>query len=103
MINDLENIGARMMVSQAKETAKAAESDDEKALMEACEGFEAIFTRTVMDAMRASLPGDALFEKSNGRQIFESLHDRHLAEQISHVPSASGLKEFLFNQLKTAL
>lgn len=101
MIHDIDTLRARMMATHKPE--KKVDPKDEQALMEACAGFEAIFTRTIMDAMRQTLPGDALFEKSNGQKIFESLHDQHLAEQISQVPYASGLKEFLFNELKTAL
>lgn len=102
MIQDIDTIHSQMLAAKLKDTKKT-DPADEKALMEACEGFEAIFTKTLMDSMRQTLPGDALFEKSNGRKIFESLHDQHLAEEISRSPKASGIKEFLFNQLKSSL
>lgn len=102
MIQDIDTIQSRMLAAKAAETKKT-DPADEKALMEACAGFEAIFTKTLMDSMRDTLPGDALFQKSNGRKIFESLHDQHLAEEISKAPHASGLKEFLYDQLKSNL
>lgn len=102
MIHDIDAIHSQVLAAKAAETKKM-DTSDEKKLMEACEGFEAIFTKTLLDSMRSTLPGDALFETSNGRQIFESLQDQHLAEEISAAPHAAGIKEFLFNQLKSSL
>lgn len=103
MIRDMDTIHSQMLASKIETTKKTPDPKDEKALMEACAGFESIFTKTLMDSMRATLPGDALFEKSNGRKIFESLHDQHLAEEVSQAPHGYGIKEFLYNQLKDAL
>ena len=102
MIHDMDTIQSQVLAAKLTETKKT-DLADEKALKDACEGFEAIFTKTLLDSMRDTLPGDALFEKSNATQVFESMYDQHLAEDLSTAPHGSGLKEFLFNQLKSSL
>jgi len=99
MTNDIDTIQSRILSARSSQL-KQVDSSDKKSLMEACEGFEAIFMKTMLDSMKDTLPGDALFQKSSGRELFESLYDQQLAEEISKAPSSSGLKEFLFNELK---
>lgn len=82
---------------------KAADPEKEKELKEACAGFEAIFMKKMMESMRNTLPGNALFPQSNSMDIFESMYDQHLAEKLSHAPESTGLKEFLYEQLKKSL
>jgi flagellar protein FlgJ len=102
MIQDIDTIHSQMLAGKLVKT-KHTDTADEKALMEACEGFEAIFTKTMLDSMRDTLPGNALFPKSNGQDIFESMRDQQLAEDLSSAPHGVGIKEFLYNQLKSSL
>ena len=82
---------------------KTSDPEKEKALMDACEGFEAVFMEKMLESMRDTLPGNALFEESNSMDIYQSLHDQYLCDKLSQAPHAMGVKEFLFNQLKDAL
>lgn len=82
---------------------KAVNPDREKELRDACTGFEAIYVHKMLSAMRQSLPGNALFKQSNAENIYRSMHDQHLAEQLANSSSSIGLKEFLFEQLKGSL
>ncbi len=75
-------------------------SKKETELMEAAQGFEAIFIHTVLKSMRATLPGDALFEKSHAMGIFESMQDQHLAEELSKSHNGFGIGKFLYEELK---
>ncbi len=75
----------------------------EKELKKACEGFEAIIVNTMLKSMRGSSPGDALFGESNGMNIYKSMYDQYLAEEISRKYQSTGLKEFLYQQLKKSL
>ncbi len=102
MIQDMDTIRSQMLAGKLTKTKKT-DPADEKALMEACEGFEAIFTKTMLDSMRDTLPGDALFPETNGKEIFESMKDQQLAEDLSKAPHGLGIKEFLYNQLKSSL
>lgn len=72
----------------------------EKELKEACAGFEAIFLKTMITAMRDSLPGNGLFKESNGMNIYTSMYDQSLADALSKSQTSIGLKEFLYRQIK---
>lgn len=82
---------------------KAADPEKEKELKEACAGFEAIFMKKMVESMRSTLPGNALFPQSNTMEIFQSMYDQSLADKLSHTPQSTGLKEFLYQQLKKSL
>ena len=75
----------------------------EKELKEACEGFEAIFLNTMIKSMRKSLPGNALFMDSHGMDMYKSMYDQYLADELSQSRTSLGVKEFLYNQLKDSL
>ena len=75
----------------------------EKELKEACEGFEAIFLNTMIKSMRKSLPGNALFEESNSMNIYKSMHDQYLTEQLSRGKESIGIRDFLYQQLKDSI
>ncbi|MCP3874237.1 MAG: flagellar biosynthesis protein FlgJ [Desulfobacteraceae bacterium] len=75
----------------------------ENELKEACAGFEAIFLNKMIKSMRDTLPGDGLFQESNGMDIYKSMYDRHLADEMSNSEGSVGLKEFLYNQLKKSI
>ncbi|HCY85170.1 MAG TPA: flagellar biosynthesis protein FlgJ [Desulfobacteraceae bacterium] len=81
-------------------STKAENLKREKDLKAACEGFEAIFLNSMMKSMRDTLPGDSLFPQSNASDIFQSLHDQYMTEEISQGKESMGLKEFLYDQLK---
>ncbi|MCG8635326.1 MAG: rod-binding protein [Desulfobacterales bacterium] len=79
---------------------KAETLQKEKDLEKACQGFEAIWLNSIMKSMRDTLPGDSLFPDSNASDIYESLHDQYLTDNLSEGKESIGLKEFLYNQLK---
>ncbi len=76
---------------------KQGKKEDQK-LMEACEGFEAMFLQKTLESMRDTLPGNALFEDSNGMKIFKSMHDQYLAEDLSK-SHKFGISDFLYQEL----
>ena len=75
----------------------------EKQLRQATDGLEAIFLQTLLKTMRNSLPGNAIFKESNELDIYKSMHDQYLAEDLSKGNSSIGLSEFLFNQLRDSI
>ncbi|MBF0259441.1 MAG: rod-binding protein [Desulfamplus sp.] len=76
---------------------------DEKALKEACQGFEAIFLNTLLKSMRSTIPEESLFGKSQGMDIYTSMHDQYLAEKISKGENSTGIGEYLYKQLQDAI
>ena len=87
--------------SKASVTSVDAKKDEQ--LKEACAGFEAIFLNTVLKSMRDSLPGDSLFGESNGTNIYKSMYDQYLSDHLAAGQTSMGLKEFLYNQLKSSV
>ena len=79
---------------------QALDSEKDRELKDACAGFEAIFMKEMIQSMRNTLPGDALFEESNATNIYQSMQDQNLAESLSKSHESIGLKEFLYQQLK---
>ena len=96
---------ARTTLDKAKSDAGhlAEKQAREKELKEACAGFEAILLHTVIKSMRSSMPGDALFEESHSTNMYKSMYDQYLAEELSQSGTSVGVKEFLYQQLKDSL
>ena len=82
---------------------KSLDSKKDQELKKACAGFEAMFMKKMMESMRDTLPGDALFKESNASSIYTSMYDQYLTDQLSQGDQTTGLKEFLYNQLKNTL
>lgn len=95
--------GAALEKIKTESKALSGGSGEKKALKEACAGFEAILLNTLMKSMRASLPGDSLLDDSHDMDMYRSMHDQYLTEQLSKSPQSVGLKEFLYEQLKDSI
>lgn len=103
-VNNIESINQNLAKANLDKVEKQAlDPGKEKELKDACAGFEAILIKKMISAMRETLPGDTLFKDSNAQNVYQSMHDQHLAEQLSNNSSSIGLKEFLFEQLKDSL
>ena len=84
-------------------TAKAEKLKREQDLKEAAAGFEAVYLNTIMKSMRQTLPGNGLFKENNTSNIYQSMHDEYLTEELAKGKQAIGLKEMLFEELKDRL
>ena len=73
-------------------------TDDPKKLMEACRQFEAVFINMMLKEMRSTVPDGGLTEKSQGREIFESMYDEKLSEEMSK-GQGIGLAKQMYRQL----
>lgn len=76
---------------------------DAKALKEACQGFEEVFLNTMLKSMRETIPEDPLLGKSQGMDIYTSMHDQYLAEKISKGENSTGIGAYLYRQLQDSL
>lgn len=103
---DLKNINL-MDIARAKTEKKTTDIKDkaakEEELKKACEGFESILVHTLIKSMRESLPGNALFDESHGMSIYKSMHDQYLADELSKTHFSTGIKEFLYQELKDSI
>ena len=76
------------------------DTQKEKELKEACAGFESIFLHSMIKSMRSTLPGNSLFNDSHGMDMYKSMHDQYLADELSKSQTSIGVKEFLYKNLK---
>ncbi len=96
-----QNLARVKLGKTARQTSGVVKDLEKEAeLKKACAGFESIFLNQMLKSMRASLPGDSLFEESNQMNIYKSMYDQSLADMMSESNSSIGIKEFLYNQLK---
>ncbi len=75
-----------------------AEEKKEAELRNACEEFEAIILEKLLAGMRESIPEGGIFEKSFSEDMFQSMYDQELAQELAH-SRGTGLGELLFNQI----
>ena len=100
---DIDVVNQNMAESRIDTIKDSEKLKEKQELKEACDGFEAIFLKTVMKSMRNTLPEGGLFKTSNEMDIYKSMHDEHLSEQISKGDNSVGISEFLYRQLQDTL
>ncbi|WP_192930097.1 rod-binding protein [Alkaliphilus pronyensis] len=71
---------------------------DPKELMEVCKQFESIFINMMLKQMRSSVASGGLIEKSHSREIYESMYDEALSQEIAN-GKGIGLAKNLYKQL----
>jgi len=71
----------------------------ERKLKEACEDFEAMFTGMMLKSMRSTVPEDSLFGTSNQKEIFQSIFDQEIANDIAHSTNNFGIGDALYKKL----
>ncbi len=84
---------------QTKLTA-AMSAKDQGRLKEACQQFEAVFLHMMLQSMRATVPKSDLFGADHGKEIFESMLDQKLSENMAEA-GGTGLADMLYKQLRT--
>jgi flagellar protein FlgJ len=84
--------------SFAKRLEAAVNGKDDKELKKACQDFEGVLLGMMYKAMKATIIKSDLVEHDAGMEIFESMQDDALMEQVSKTGSL-GLAESLYKQL----
>lgn len=92
------NVNTRFNPVQIENQLKS-EDREEKRLKDACKDFEAIFTGMMLKSMRSTVPEDSLFGKSNQKEIFQSMFDQEIANDIAHSDKSLGLGDALYQKL----
>jgi flagellar protein FlgJ len=82
---------------QFAELRRSARADDPAALREVARQFESIFTKMMLDGMRASSFGDPMFGSDEG-DMYQSMMDDQLAIEMSK-GKGIGLADMLIRQL----
>ena len=95
------NIDPKLILDQAlaaPNTPKRVNRNNPAELKKVCQEFEAIFIRTLIKGMRATVPDSGLTEKSTGREVFEEIMDSEIATQAARTGDF-GIAEILYRQL----
>lgn len=87
--------------NKVKQIAESANNKkDDKALLKACQDFEAIFTHMLLKSMRSTVPESELIEKTTATEMFEDMYDQEMATTISKGKNGLGIAQMLYNQMK---
>ncbi len=74
-------------------------SKDPKRLKKACQGAESLFINMMLKEMRKSVPHSGLLPQSLQRDIYTSLFDQQLAQEVSEKGNGIGMADMLFEYL----
>ena len=85
--------------SPVKIENEARYKEDPEKLMGVCQQFESVFLNMMLKQMRSTVIDGGLTEKSQARDIFESMQDEKLAEEISK-GKGIGLAQYLYKQMQ---
>jgi flagellar protein FlgJ len=95
------NIDPKLILDQAiagPNAPKRLNRNNPAELKKVCQQFEAIFIRSLIKKMRATVPDSGLTEKSTGRELFEEMMDSEIANQAAR-KGDFGIAEILYRQL----
>lgn len=76
----------------------AKQSNDKENLATTCKQFESIFVNILMNNMRRTVVEGGLVEKSQAREMFESMLDEEIAKEVSK-EQGIGLAQTMYDQL----
>ena len=77
---------------------------DELALRQSAEALEGVFVQQLFQAMRASVPTDGLLERGAGEDMFGSMLDEHVAEEVARQGGGpNDLSTAIFESLRKRL
>jgi len=91
-------IGQNIIKEPTNKTTQQIKSGDETKMLQACKDFEAIFVNLMLKQMRNTVSHSDLVEKSYAREIFESMQDEKLSEEMTK-GAGVGLARELYKQL----
>jgi flagellar protein FlgJ len=68
-------------------------------MAKACADFEAIFVQQLFKTMRASVATSGLLDGGRAEELYTSLLDQHVAQEMAHGKGSIGLAEQMKNKL----
>lgn len=80
----------------------AMDAKDEEKLKKVCKDLEAIFVNDMLQQMRKTVIKSDLIQETPGRNIFESMFDEKIAEEVSKGKGV-GLADMLYKQISSEM
>jgi flagellar protein FlgJ len=93
-----KDFARKLREAQAARVGATAKPGEDKRLREVCRELEAVFLNMVLGKMRDTIPERALFPKSSGEKMMQSMLDIELTRAMAK-GSGIGLGEMLYRQL----
>ena len=81
-----------------KQSQSPADTPKETKLKNACQDFEALVMKQMLEIMRKSVPKDGLFSGGYAEEVFQSMQDEKLAEHLAQ-SGGLGFADSLYAQL----
>jgi flagellar protein FlgJ len=75
------------------------EGKPDERLKKACADFEGIFLNFMLQTMKKTLPGDAIFGKSHQREIYDTLFYQEISSKLAR-ERGMGIGDALYRQLR---
>lgn len=94
-LTDKQTMNAKPAVRQDDLTSE----DVRRRLAKACGDFEAIFVQQLFKTMRASVPESKLLDGGRAEELYTSMLDQQVAEQMAHGQGSIGLASQMRNKL----
>jgi len=95
---------ARALGASVGASVPRGRAADELALKKSADSMESLFVQQLFQAMRASVPTDGLIERGPGEEMFSSMLDQHVAENVARQDHGAGdLSSALFASLRERL
>ncbi len=83
----------------ASNGVKGLNSTDPDKLKKACQGVESLFINMMLKEMRKSIPSSGLFPKTLQQDIYTTLFDQHLAQEVAEKGNGIGIGQMFFEYL----
>jgi len=84
---------------KATRQGDSASEDARRRLTNACADFEAIFVQQLFKTMRASVPESNLMHGGRAEELYTSMLDQQVADQMAHGQGSIGLANQMQNKL----
>lgn len=98
MPNSINPLGHFNQVMTVRNPGKEVGQNEPDKLEKACNDFEALFVKYMMEQMRETVPADGLFGQSQAEKIYTGMLDDEMAKSVSH-GRGMGLAKAMYEQM----
>jgi flagellar protein FlgJ len=83
----------------APQSAPRSADEEDRRLAKACADFEAIFVEQLFKTMRASVPASGVLDGGRAEEIYTSMMDQQIAQDMARGQSSMGLAQQMHRKL----
>jgi peptidoglycan hydrolase FlgJ len=97
VLNQNPDVGANKTAREQATDKKNTE--EKKRLKKACADFESLMVYNMLKTMRNTIPQNGLTKSNPGKDTFNMLMDRQIADDVAKSHNGLGLQKVLYDQL----